>query len=104
MIYLLARAHFYRLFRWGAKLAAAIVLIALIVWVFVDTISKDWYRLVSVGGLFAYVFLLYLISVDRRAIDWKLVGWGLTLQFLLGVFVLKTDTGREVFDFIGDQV
>lgn len=30
--------------------------------------------------------------------------WGLTLQFLLGLFVLRTSIGQTTFSFLGKQV
>lgn len=30
--------------------------------------------------------------------------WGLTLQFLLGLFVLRTNVGQQTFSFLGKQV
>jgi concentrative nucleoside transporter, CNT family len=54
-------------------------------------------------GILGLVFLLgflYLLSNNRRAIDWKLVGVALTIQFLLGLAILKIPSVRFVFDKI----
>ncbi len=39
-------------------------------------------------GIFVLIFIAFLFSKNRRAIDWKLVGVGLSLQFLLVVGML----------------
>lgn len=44
-------------------------------------------------GIIGYVFILgiaYALSNNRKAINWRLVGSGLALQFGLALFILKT--------------
>src|SRR5688572_13334733 len=54
-------------------------------------------RAVSFLGLFALVGLCWLMSTDRKKINWKLVAWGMGLQILFGVIVLKTEPGLWFF-------
>lgn len=56
---------------------------------------------VSVGGLGLMLLTAWLLSTDRKAIDFRLVTWGLSLQFAFAVFILKTQPGRLIFDRIG---
>jgi len=49
-------------------------------------------------GLAVLVGIAVLFSNNRRAIDWKLVGTGLTLQILFAAFVLLTPWGALIFD------
>ena len=61
-------------------------------------------------GLFGVVVLVgiaILFSTNRKAINWRLVGAGLGLQFVFAVLVLYTQAGKAVFQAIGngfDQV
>jgi CNT family concentrative nucleoside transporter len=48
--------------------------------------------------------LAYVFSTNRRAIRGKTVAWGLGLQFVFAVFVLKIDAGRAAFQWAGDKV
>jgi CNT family concentrative nucleoside transporter len=51
-------------------------------------------------GLFGVLFitvLAVLFSSNRRAINWKLVGLGVVMQFAFAFLVLKTDAGRWLF-------
>ena len=41
-------------------------------------------RFISLGGLFAFVFVAWAISEDRRSANWRLVAFALALQFALG--------------------
>ena len=55
-------------------------------------------RVISFAGLCFFIGCSYLLSKDRKNINWKTVIAGITLQFLFGVFVLKTSLGHVLFD------
>lgn len=59
-------------------------------------------RSTSFFGLFALVGLCWLMSTDRKKINWKLVAWGMFLQFAFGVVVLKTTPGMTFFAWLND--
>src|SRR5713101_5319053 len=61
-------------------------------------------RFTGILGLLTMLALAYAFSTNRRAIRLKTVGWGLGLQFVFAVFVLKIDAGRAVFQWAGDKV
>jgi concentrative nucleoside transporter, CNT family len=61
-------------------------------------------RFTGVLGLIAIIGMAYVFSTNRRAIRLKTLAWGLGLQFLFAVFVLKIDIGRRVFQKAGDAV
>lgn len=46
--------------------------------------------------------LAYLFSTNRRAIRLKTVAWGLGLQIVFAIFVLKVPFGRDMFQKMGD--
>src|SRR6185369_9637439 len=48
--------------------------------------------------------LAYCLSSARRAIDYRTVAWGLSLQFLFALIVLKTEVGRVVFQVLGGVI
>ena len=57
-----------------------------------------------VAGLALLLALAYCLSSARRAIDYRTVAWGLTLQFLFALIVLKTGAGRAAFQAAGTAV
>ncbi len=61
------------------------------------------YRLISFAGLFFLLFLAWLISTNRRRINLRTVGWGLALQAVFAVLILKTGPGKQVF-FVAREV
>lgn len=46
--------------------------------------------------------LAYAFSTNRRAINYRTVAWGLALQFVFALIVLKTTAGAEVFTRLGN--
>ncbi|WRH67746.1 MAG: NupC/NupG family nucleoside CNT transporter [Planktothrix sp. GU0601_MAG3] len=61
-------------------------------------------RGISLLGLFVFVGISYLCSVNRQAVRWHPVLWGIGLQFILAVLILKTQPGFAVFAFLGNAV
>ena len=51
--------------------------------------------------MFALVFIAFLFSNNRRAINWKTVGIGLAFQLLIAVGVLKIGFVKTIFEKIG---
>ena len=43
--------------------------------------------------------MAFILSNNRKQINYRIVGWGLSLQFLFGVFILKTPFGKPLFGF-----
>ena len=61
-------------------------------------------RLLSLVGLVVILGVAYLLSTDRKAIRGKTVLWGLVLQLVFALFVLKTAVGQTVFAWLGDKI
>jgi concentrative nucleoside transporter, CNT family len=58
-------------------------------------------RLQPLVGLIVILSLAYAISTNRRAIDRRTVAWGLALQILFALLVLKTTAGQRTFQELG---
>ncbi|TYA75054.1 Na+ dependent nucleoside transporter [Seonamhaeicola marinus] len=52
-------------------------------------------------GMISLVFIAFLFSSNRKAINWKIVGIGLAFQLLIAVGVLKVEFVKVIFEFIG---
>jgi CNT family concentrative nucleoside transporter len=55
------------------------------------------------GGAVILV-IAYALSTDRRAIRWSTVAWGLGLQIVFALIVLKTAVGQQVFAALGEGI
>jgi concentrative nucleoside transporter, CNT family len=61
-------------------------------------------RFQSLFGMGVLIGICYLLSNNRSKVSWKLVGWGMGLQLLLGILVLKTSPGKALFSFANDAI
>ncbi len=55
-------------------------------------------------GLIVIMTIAYAISTNRRAIDRRTVAWGLSLQIIFALLVLKTTIGQRVFQTLGGLI
>jgi concentrative nucleoside transporter, CNT family len=62
------------------------------------------HRLVSLIGMAVLLGLGVLLSVNRALIPWRLVAWGIGLQLIFAVLILKTPAGEAVFAWINGIV
>lgn len=53
---------------------------------------------ISLAGIFVLMLVAWALSENRRRIDIRLVTWGVGLQLLFAVLILKTGPGHYVFD------
>ncbi len=61
-------------------------------------------RIISAFGLIVFLAISYALSVRRRAVRWRTVVWGMGLEFVLALLILKTPTGLIAFKSLGDIV
>ena len=55
-------------------------------------------RLTSLLGLGVFVLIGWGLSVNRARVNWRLVAWGIGLQFIFALLILKTRPGEVVFE------
>tara|TARA_B110000503_G_scaffold122571_1_gene187302 strand:- start:7440 stop:9107 length:1668 start_codon:yes stop_codon:yes gene_type:complete len=55
----------------------------------------------GITGMLALIFIAFLFSKNRKAINWKTVTIGLAVQLLLAIGVLKVDFIQGIFEFFG---
>ncbi len=53
-------------------------------------------------GIVMFCAICWLLSTHRRKFPWRTVLWGLALQFVLALVVLKTSAGQRVFQVLTD--
>ncbi|MDZ8089109.1 MAG: NupC/NupG family nucleoside CNT transporter [Nostoc sp. DedQUE12b] len=61
-------------------------------------------RAISALGILVFLSICYAFSVNRRAVRWRIVAWGLGLEFVFALVILKTAWGLNVFKSLGDIV
>lgn len=61
-------------------------------------------RLISVGGFFVLLGIAWLLSNNKKNIDYRIVLWGVFFQVVLAFIILKTGVGEIVFGFARDAI
>lgn len=61
-------------------------------------------RVISAVGLAVLIGLSYAFSINRRAVRWRPILWGMGLEFIVALLILKTPGGLAVFKALGDVV
>ena len=61
-------------------------------------------RFTGLIGIALILGISYLMSNNRKAINYRTVGVGLALQVSLAVFILKVPVGKDIFGWLGRAV
>ena len=71
-----------------------------------ELIPHDGLSIISIArgflGVFAIIVIAYLLSNNKKNIDWKTIGLGLLSQFIIAVGVIKVDAVKIFFEKIGE--
>jgi CNT family concentrative nucleoside transporter len=57
---------------------------------------------ISAVGVLVFIGISYALSVNRYAVQWRTVAWGLGLEFILALVIIKTPWGLNIFKSLGD--
>nr|XP_039269229.1 sodium/nucleoside cotransporter 1-like [Styela clava] len=85
---------------WIKWVCILILLGLLATWIALDT-SKRPQQLISMAGYIVFVFCLFLASKYPARVRWRPVFWGLGIQIVLGMFILRTQAGFDTFNWLG---
>ncbi len=61
-------------------------------------------RFTGLLGVAVLLSVAYLLSTDRRAIRWRTVGWGLSLQVFFAVIVIRFPLGQRVLAVVSGWI
>ena len=61
-------------------------------------------RFTGLLELLAILEIAYALSSNRKAIQWRVVVWGGSLQFAFALLVLQTTVGRTTFGWLGERI
>ena len=89
--------------RYAAMIINSIVITAFMIFLIVDT-SQDRRRLLSILGLVVMTVFGAVFSKHPGRIRWRHVMWGLALQFIFGLLILRWSVGQNIFDCLGKKV
>ncbi len=55
-------------------------------------------RFLSLFGIFVLMGIAWLLSDNKRKFPWRVAGFGVGLQFVFALFILKTNVGLTIFN------
>lgn len=61
-------------------------------------------RFIGLVGIVVIFLITYLMSNNKKAINYKTVGMGFLLQILLAIFIFKVPIGEKIFLLIGEFI
>ncbi|KAJ3232674.1 hypothetical protein HDU78_006946 [Chytriomyces hyalinus] len=61
-------------------------------------------RLQSIAGMIVMSLVLYASSSNRKAVNWRTVVVGFFLQLIIAIFILKTQAGVNIFNFLSNFI
>ncbi len=64
----------------------------------------DIHNLISFGGIFVLLFLAWILSSDKKNMNWRVIGWGVGIQLLVAVFIFIMPIGIKLFQFLNGAV
>ncbi|XP_027781572.1 sodium/nucleoside cotransporter 2 [Marmota flaviventris] len=77
--------------------------VGLILWLVLDTAQRPE-QLISFAGICMFILILFVCSKHHSVVSWRTVFWGLGLQFVFGIVVIRTYPGFIAFQWLGDQI
>uniref|UniRef100_A0A8C0F4N2 Solute carrier family 28 member 3 n=1 Tax=Bubo bubo TaxID=30461 RepID=A0A8C0F4N2_BUBBB len=87
-----------------SRVLCAAFIITIICWLIFDTAKQGSRQLISFGGLVMYILLMFIFSKYPNRVAWRPVFSGIGMQFILGLLVLRTKVGFDVFNWLGIQI
>ncbi|KAI5294928.1 hypothetical protein KEM52_002837 [Ascosphaera acerosa] len=92
--------------KWRLPLAAAVTVAVFCIGAFTSEEVADNNREnrgISLVGIVVLIAVLYGCSKDRSKINWQTVIVGMLAQFIVALFVLRSQVGYDIFKFVSDR-
>ncbi|XP_060068832.1 solute carrier family 28 member 3-like [Ylistrum balloti] len=86
------------------RLASTLAILAIFLYVLVDVFIKSPSSIVSAVGMFVFIMLMFFFSKDPAKVVWRPVLWGLLLQIIFALIVLRSSWGYDAFDWLAHRV
>ncbi|XP_066038518.1 solute carrier family 28 member 3 isoform X1 [Chamaea fasciata] len=89
---------------WLKWVLCATLTITIICWLILDITKRGSRQLISFGGLGMYILLMLIFSKYPARVTWRPIFSGIGMQFILGILILRTKVGFDVFNWLGIQI
>ena len=89
--------------RYRSLIMNSLVVLLFLIFLIVDS-SDDRRRLTSILGVVVIIVFGAVFSKHPEMIRWRHVMWGLCLQFVFGLLILRWNIGHNIFNCLGKKV
>src|SRR6476660_8053978 len=86
---------------WRLSIAAGILILGFSAWWLREAIGP---RGQAFAGVFCFFGLVAMFSSNLRAVNWRTIGWGVVLQLILALLVLKVPLVKTGFEHAKEVV
>ena len=66
--------------------------------------DSDKLRLVSAGGVLVLLLFGFIFSAHPGHVVWRHTVWGVAIEFVFGLILLRWDPGRDFIQCLADKV
>ncbi|XP_063860890.1 solute carrier family 28 member 3-like isoform X2 [Scylla paramamosain] len=90
-------------YKWVPWVFFLVLVVGALVFIVVDS-RHNVQRLQSLLGVVVLLLFGFVFSVAPKKVRWRHVAWGMALQFILGLIILRWSFGRSVFECLAGKV
>ncbi|XP_021376258.1 solute carrier family 28 member 3-like [Mizuhopecten yessoensis] len=76
----------------------------IVIYIIMDIAMETPRNLTSLTGVLFFVVTFFVFSHDPSGVKWRPVFWGLALQFLFALLILRCRFGFQAFKWLGERV
>ncbi|TAN40718.1 MAG: nucleoside transporter [Nitrospirae bacterium] len=62
------------------------------------------HNLISFSGIFVIMAVAWMLSADRKVVNWRVILWGTLLQLVFALFIFVVPAGSQVFLMVNEVV
>lgn len=81
-----------------------LLMIGFLTFIIIDIAIERPRNLISCGGLCFYILFMFIFSHNPSKVKWRPVFWGVALQVIFAVLILRTSWGYDAFSWLGNRV
>ncbi|XP_059153027.1 solute carrier family 28 member 3-like [Physella acuta] len=81
-----------------------VAIVAILIYVIVDVALDRPRNMISAGGIVFFLGFCFVFSNNPAKVKWRPVLWGLALQLLFALLILRTSWGHDAFQWLADRI
>ncbi|OWF44492.1 solute carrier family 28 member 3-like [Mizuhopecten yessoensis] len=96
--------HIQRRYVFLQRMVSMIAVLAIFIYILVEVFIEFPSNVISAVGLVVFIMIMFFFSKDPAKVVWRPVLWGLLLQFIFALVVLRSTWGYGAFDWLAQRI